>query len=103
MPCRLEVVQAYVEGRKFKTLKAAKDFDFQRLEPYIIPSQRRRSVYHSHSPLTPLPSPSSNCFCVGCCLLVQKAAVLYSHKPLHEQRASGSGASLEGKEIQTSS
>ena len=99
MPCRLEVVQAYVEGRKFKTLKAAKDFDFQRLEPYIIPSQRRRSVHHSH------PSHSSNCFffCVGCCLLVQKAAVLYSHKPLHEQRAGGGGASLEGKEIQTSS
>lgn len=42
MPSRPEVVQSYVEGRKFKTLKAAKDFNFERLQPYIIPSQRRK-------------------------------------------------------------
>ena len=42
MPGRPEVVRAYVEGKKFQTLKAEKDFDFQRLQPYIVPSQKRR-------------------------------------------------------------
>ena len=44
MPSQLEVVRAYVEGRKFRTLKAEKDFNFQRLEPYIVPSQKRRQA-----------------------------------------------------------
>ena len=42
MPSQLEVVRAYVVARKFRTLKAEKDFNFQRLEPYIVPSQNRR-------------------------------------------------------------
>lgn len=42
MPSRPDAIRAYVEGRKFQKLKAAKDFDFERLQPYIIPSQKRR-------------------------------------------------------------
>lgn len=42
MPSRVEVVRAYVGGKKFKTLKAEKDFNFERLQPYIFPSQKRK-------------------------------------------------------------
>ncbi|CAI8008746.1 Surfeit locus protein 2, partial [Geodia barretti] len=42
MPGRAEVVRAYVDGKKFRTLKAEKDFDFGRLQPYIIPSRKRK-------------------------------------------------------------
>ena len=42
MPGRAEVVRAYVDGKKFRTLKAEKDFDFGRLQPYIIPSKKRK-------------------------------------------------------------
>ena len=42
MPGRVEVIRAYVDGKKFKTLKAEKDFNFKRLEPYITPSQKRK-------------------------------------------------------------
>ena len=42
MPCRLDVLQAYVEGKKFVKLKGNADFNYHALEPFIIPSRYKR-------------------------------------------------------------
>lgn len=49
MPARLDVVRAYVEGKKFQKLKAENDFNFERLEPFIKPSLKRKWVEFSQS------------------------------------------------------
>ena len=42
MPCRVDVLKSYVSGKKFTKLKAHHDFDFSRLEPFLIPSKKRK-------------------------------------------------------------
>ena len=42
MLCKLDVVQSYVKGKRFSTLKMHSDFDYASLEPLLSPSQRRR-------------------------------------------------------------
>ena len=42
MPCRVDVLESYVSGKKFTKLKAHHDFDFSRLEPFLIPSKKRK-------------------------------------------------------------
>lgn len=41
MPCTLDAIKSYIGGKKYARLKAHKDFDFKRLEPLIVPSQKR--------------------------------------------------------------
>ena len=42
MPCRVDVLKSYVSGKKFIKLKAHHDFGFSRLEPFLIPSKKRK-------------------------------------------------------------
>ena len=69
MPARLGVVRAYVEGKKFQKLKAERDFKFQRLEPFIKPSLKRKWV----ELLSIVPSALVVCLSVhppSCCLSI---------------------------------
>ena len=51
MPCRVDVLKSYVSGKKFTRLKAHHDFDFTRLEPFLIPSKKRKYDDQWHTKL----------------------------------------------------
>ncbi|CAM9669263.1 unnamed protein product [Bubo scandiacus] len=41
MPCRLSVLQAYTNGKKYQRLiKTAREFDYGKFEPHIVPSTK---------------------------------------------------------------
>ena len=42
MPCRLEVLQSYVGGKKFERLRVTAGIDYQSLEPFIVSSVKRK-------------------------------------------------------------
>ena len=44
-----ELCRYHVEGKKFQKLKAENDFNFERLEPFIKPSLKRKWVEFSQS------------------------------------------------------
>lgn len=44
MPCRVDTLRSYVSGKTFTKLKANHDFNFSRLEPFLVPSKKRKYV-----------------------------------------------------------
>ena len=44
MPCRVDALKSYVSGKKFAKLKANHDFNFSKLEPFLVPSKKRKYV-----------------------------------------------------------
>ena len=43
MPCRrVDVLKAYVSGKKFTKLKAEHDFNYSQLEPFLVLSKKRK-------------------------------------------------------------
>lgn len=45
MPCRLSELQAYTNGKKYQRLiKTAREFDYGKFEPHIVPSTKNLYV-----------------------------------------------------------
>ena len=42
MPCKYEIVQSYLSGRKFKKAKEESSFTIDSYKPYIIPSVKAK-------------------------------------------------------------
>ena len=42
MPCRLDAIQQYVSGKKYNTLAANSDFDFEKYIEFLVPSNKPR-------------------------------------------------------------
>lgn len=46
MPCRLSELQAYTNGKRYQRLiKTAREFDYGKFEPHIVPSTKNLYVF----------------------------------------------------------
>ena len=42
MPAKVQEVLSYVNGQKYRRLRALADYDYSSVEPYLVQSKRRR-------------------------------------------------------------